>query len=222
MPVSGCIDVAPIPHGLSCTIKIVEIFCAARKLPENRIRSQDKQHNDCQSAVGETFSERDISESFFGHRRTATRVLSVTRQDSTGGGKLLAITEFSAQIRRAARVPQANSDRSFRRYNRRPCDAIPPPPFASRPFRQAGLDRQCSFRKPFAASRMLAGSPRPREDGNKHSDTKSAATHGWLQINHRCSESAALLACALHPRFAQQLPQSIARSWRRRPGPARQ
>src|SRR6266581_2934982 len=203
--VSGCIDVAPIPHGPSGMIKVVEIFRAAdRKLPQDRMGSQDKQHNDCQRAVRETFPGRDISESFFGHRRTATRVLSVTRRHSTGGGKLLAITEFSAQFGRAARVPQANSDRSCRRYNRRPCDAIPPPPFASRLFRQAGLDRQYSFRKLFSASRRLAGSPRPREDGNKHSDIKSAATRGWLQINHRYNESAALLVCALHPRFARQ------------------
>src|SRR5260370_14954994 len=41
--------------------------------------SQDKQQNDCQSAVRETFPGRDISESFFGHRKTATRFLSVTR-----------------------------------------------------------------------------------------------------------------------------------------------
>src|SRR5438270_3332370 len=56
--------------------------------------SQDEQNNDCQSPVRETFAGRDISESFFGHRRTATRVLSVTRQHSTGGGKLLAILNF--------------------------------------------------------------------------------------------------------------------------------
>ena len=55
------------------------------------MHSQGKQQNDCQSAVHETFSGRDISESFLGHRRIATRVLSVTRQHSMGGGELLAI-----------------------------------------------------------------------------------------------------------------------------------
>jgi len=64
-------------------IKVVEIFGAAdRKLPQDRMGSQDRQHNDCQSAVRETFPGRDISESFFRHRRTATRVLPVTRWES--------------------------------------------------------------------------------------------------------------------------------------------
>src|SRR6266404_646355 len=101
------------------------------------------------------------------------------------------------------RILPLNIGRSCRRCNRRLCDVTLPPLFASPPSRPIDLDRQGNFRKPCATSRTRVDSLPRRGDGNKHFDTEISAGRGSLRAICRCSESAAQLACAHHPRFAR-------------------